>query len=560
VVGASLRSPGENTAVTTNPYPTLEQEGIRLRGPLLPGFEEILTPEALRFVAMLHRRFDQKRRGLLRRRQTVQKRLDAGWRPSFREETANIRDGNWTVEPIPADLQDRRVEITGPVDRKMIIHALNSGARVFMADFEDSTSPTWENVIGGQIHLRDAVRRSIEFPSPDGGPPLRLNDEIATLVVRPRGWHLPEWHVNVDGRAVSGALFDFGLFFFHNARELIARGSGPYFYLPKLEDHREARVWNEVFVRAQRALKIPAGTIKATVLIETILAAFEMHEILFALREHAAGLNCGRWDYIFSFIKKFSARPEFVLPDRVQVTMDRHFLHSYTRLVVQTCHRRRAYAIGGMAAQIPVRADAAANRIALEKVVADKTREVNDGHDGTWVAHPGLVRIVTDIFHEGMPGPHQLGRLCEDVHVVAEDLLSVPEGTITEAGLRLNLNVGIIYLESWLRGKGCVPIHNLMEDAATAEISRSQVWQWLRHGAHLADGRAVTIELYRRLLEDESAKLRDEVGERRWAEGRYVKAIEILDALMTARKFVPFMTIPAYDALLGLEGKEPATP
>ncbi len=531
----------------------LEGKGIQLRGAMHPGFEEILTPEALQLVAMLHRRFDKKRRGLLRRRDRVQKKLDAGWLPDFLPATANIRQGDWTVGPIPADLQDRRVEITGPVDRKMVIHALNSGARVFMADFEDATSPTWTNLIQGQLNLRDAVARTIEFAPPDGGPVLRLNSRVATLVVRPRGWHLDEAHCLVDGEPVSASLFDFGLFFFHNARRLVAGGSGPYFYLPKLEDHREARVWNEVFIRAQRALRIPLGSIKATVLIETVLAAFEMHEILFALRDHAAGLNCGRWDYIFSFIKKFRSRPDFVLPDRGQVTMDCPFLRAYTQLVVQTCHRRRAHAIGGMAAQIPVRADAEANREAMERVVADKTREVNDGHDGTWVAHPGLVGVVTEIFDAGLAGPNQLHRLRDELRVGAADLLAVPRGTITEAGLRRNIYVAIVYLEAWLGGRGCVPIHHLMEDAATAEISRSQIWQWVRHRALLQDGRPVTVKLYHALRDQELAVIQGEVGEARWSRGRHLGAAALMDRLTESPELVPFMTVPAYEELLTTE-------
>ncbi len=540
--------------MAATPLAELEEQGIQIRGAMLPGFEEILTPDALRFVAMLHRRFDRLRRHLLKQRSYVQTRLNDGWRPEFPVETAGVRTGEWTVGPVPPDLQDRRVEITGPVDRKMIIHALNSGARAFMADFEDATSPTWENIVRGQINLRDAVHRTIEHHSTKDGQVLRLNSQTATLLVRPRGLHLPEYHVVVDERPVSGSLFDFGLFFFHNAAPLLARGSGPYFYLPKLENHHEARFWNDVFARAQRSLGIPHGTIKATVLIETILAAFEMDEILFALRDHAAGLNCGRWDYIFSVIKKFQAHPEFVLPDRSTVTMDRHFLRSYTQLVVKTCHRRGAHAIGGMAAQIPVKADADANRIAMEKVVLDKTREVNDGHDGTWVAHPGLVSVVTEIFNTGMPGANQVARQREDVNVGADDLLRMPEGSVTERGVRTNIEVGVLYLESWLRGQGCVPIHHLMEDAATAEISRSQLWQWVRHGATLADGQRMTADLYGRFRDDETAKLRDTVGEERWSDGQFERATRLLDRLITVPQCVEFLTLPAYKELLAIEG------
>ncbi|MEP6571983.1 MAG: malate synthase A [Gemmatimonadota bacterium] len=536
------------------PLAELALEGIILRGPMLPGFDEILTPDAFRFLAMLHRRFERKRQSLLRAREMIEADLDDGRFPDFLDETAAIRSGDWSVEPVPDDLQDRRVEITGPVERKMIIHALNSGAQVFMADFEDATSPTWENVVRGQCNLYDAVRRTIEVRSERDGSTLKLNPTTAVLVVRPRGWHLPEWHVVIDGRPMSASLFDFGLYFFHNAKTLLASGTGPYFYLPKLENHLEARLWNEVFTRAQRWHDVPVGSIKATVLIETILAAFEMDEILFALREHAAGLNCGRWDYIFSTIKKFRAHPRFVLPDRSKVTMDRHFLRSYTQLVVKTCHRRGAHAIGGMAAQIPVKADPEAHRLAMEKVIADKTREVHDGHDGTWVAHPALVPIVRAIFDEGMRGPNQLFVSRADVEVSAQDLLDTPSGPVTESGVRLNIDVGMRYLEAWLRGQGCVPIYNLMEDAATAEISRSQLWQWIRHHACLEDGRVIDARLYGDFRDDVVHALRADLGEERWGQSQFEQAIELLDRLVLSPQFTPFLTLPAYDRLLKNEG------
>ena len=446
---------------------------------------EILTPEASRFLTRMAREFEPRRRELLERRRDRQMAIDRGALPGFLPETAYIRESEWAVAPIPRDLRDRRVEITGPVERKMIINALNSGASVFMADFEDSNSPTWTNNLEGQANLRDAVDGTISYLSPEGKR-YQLNDRVATLLVRPRAWHLDERHFLVDGEPISGSLFDFGLYLFHNAQPLIHKGTGPYFYLPKLESHLEARLWNDVFCFAQDELGIPRGTIRATVLIETILAAFEMDEILYELREHSSGLNCGRWDYIFSFIKKFRNRPDFVLPDRSTLTMEKHFLKSYVELLIQTCHRRGIHAMGGMAAQIPIKNNPAANEKALEKVRQDKLREVTAGHDGTWVAHPGLVQIAKEVFDQHMKEPNQIGRCREDVHVNASDLLAVTEGKITEEGLRWNIDVGLQYLESWLRGSGCVPIYNLMEDAATAEICRSQVWQWIKHGASLA--------------------------------------------------------------------------
>jgi len=519
----------------------VHSEGLEVHAPL-QGFEDILTPEARRFLTTLARACEPRRQELLARRAERQRRLEAGELPDFLDETRPVRQGDWTVAPTPADLLDRRVEITGPVDRKMIINALNSGARVYMADFEDSNAPTWRNNLEGQLNLRDAVRGTIDYTSPEGKR-YALAPRIATLMVRPRGWHLDEKHVTVDGRPISGSLFDFGLFFFHNAAALIAKGTGPYFYLPKLESHLEARLWNDVFNLAQDETHIPRGTIRATVLIETILAAFEMDEILFELRDHSAGLNCGRWDYIFSFIKKFRHRAEFVLPDRARVTMDRHFLRSYVDLLIQICHRRGAHAMGGMAAQIPIKHDPAANEAALEKVRQDKLREVRAGHDGTWVAHPGLVPIAAEAFNTAMPGPNQLHVKREDVRVTARDLLAVPEGEITAAGLRTNVDVGIQYLESWLRGLGCVPIYNLMEDAATAEISRTQVWQWVRHGVPLADGRRVDAALVEQTIAAELAKLGAGGG------GRFPLAAELFRRISTAPECPEFLTQVAYEYL-----------
>src|SRR5579864_4836356 len=469
--------------------------GVEITGAASPQTEQILTPQALQFVVDLERKFGPRRRELLAARVARQARLDAGERPDFPRETAEIRNSKWTVSPLPADLLDRRVEITGPVDRKMVINALNSGASVYMADFEDANTPTWSNLIEGHVNLRDAVRRTITYSDPTSGKAYQLNPKIAVLLVRPRGWHLPEKHVLVDGEPMSGSLFDFGLFFWHNVKEQLARGTGPYFYLPKMESHLEARLWNDVFLYAQDTLGVKRGTIKGTVLIETILATFEMDEILYELREHSSGLNCGRWDYIFSAIKKFRNIPDYILPDRAQVTMTTHFMRSYSLLAIKTCHRRNAHAIGGMAAQIPIKNDPKANEEALARVRADKKREATDGHDGTWVAHPGLVAIALEEFDAVMKGPNQIDRKREDVHSTAADLLAVPDGQITEAGLRNNISVSLQYLESWLQGIGCVPIFNLMEDAATVEIARSQIWQWLHHPKGvLSDGRKVNID------------------------------------------------------------------
>jgi malate synthase len=500
----------------------------------------VLSPDARSFLSKLARKFELRRQDLLARRRIVQQELNHGKLPDFLPETESIRHAEWRVAPIPRDLHDRRVEITGPVDRKMIINALNSGASVFMADFEDSNSPTWQNNIEGQQNLYDAVRGTISFTSPEGKKYL-LNENRATLFVRPRGWHLDEKHYDVDGKPISASLFDFGLFFFHNAVELLSRGTGPYFYLPKLENHLEARLWNDVFNFSQDELGIPRGSIRATVLIETILAAFEMDEILYELRDHSAGLNCGRWDYIFSFIKKFQNRPDFVLPNRSEVTMERHFLSSYVNLLIKTCHRRGIHAMGGMAAQIPIRGDEQANEIALEKVRQDKLREVKAGHDGTWVAHPGLVPIAKDIFDQYMPEPNQISRKYTGPEITAKDLLTVPTGTITEKGLRWNIDVGLRYLLSWIQGLGCVPIYNLMEDAATAEICRAQIWQWIRHGAKLQDGRTVTRELVSELIDEEKKRLPQDVT--------LDKAVQLLHGLMTAKDFPEFLTLSSYELL-----------
>jgi malate synthase len=500
---------------------------------------QILTPDASAFLTRLAREFEPRRQELLSRRHIRQQQIDAGQMPAFLSETASTREKEWTVAPIPQDLLDRRVEITGPVDRKMIINALNSGANVFMADFEDSNSPTWQNNLEGQLYLRDAVEGTISYVSPEGKR-YALNPHMATLMVRPRGWHLDERHFTVDGKPISASLFDFGLYFFHNAKQLIRKGTGPYFYLPKMESHLEARLWNDVFCYTQDELGIPRGTIRATVLIETILAAFEMDEILYELREHSAGLNCGRWDYIFSFIKKFRNRPDFVLPDRSVVTMDKHFLKSYVDLLIRTCHRRGIHAMGGMAAQIPIKNDPEANEKALDKVRQDKLREVHAGHDGTWVAHPGLVSIAKEIFDANMKEANQIGRRRDDVHVTVKDLLAVTEGEITEEGLRWNIDVGLQYLESWLCGSGCVPIYNLMEDAATAEICRAQVWQWVRHGAKLSDGRPVTGEMVRDVIAEQKNKLKG---------SRVSEAAEIFERMMTSPDFAEFLTLVAYDYL-----------
>ncbi len=522
--------------------------GLEVVGPVDEAYAAILNDEALGFVSELCREFAPRVDELLRRREQRQRAIDAGNMPDFLPETRDIRESAWQVTTVPSDLEDRRVEITGPTDRKMIINALNSGARVFMADCEDSLTPTWDNVIRGQINLRDAVNRTVEFDA--AGKHYSLGDKIATLIVRPRGWHLPEKHILMHGRPVPGALVDFGLYLFHNATELKKRGTGPYFYLPKLESHLEARLWSDVFKFAESKSVVGTGEIKATVLIETILAAFEMDEILYELRDHIVGQNCGRWDYIFSFIKKFNRYAEFVLPDRAEVTMDTHFLRSYSRLLIQTCHRRGAYAIGGMAAQIPIRNDAEANDQALKKVRADKEREVRDGHDGTWVAHPGLVPLATEIFDEHMPGPNQLERRLDDVHISAADLLQVVKGKITEAGLRNNINVAVQYMAAWLGGNGCVPLNNLMEDAATAEISRAQLWQWVHQETGVLDeGRNITYGLFKTLMREEMGKIREAIGESAFDNGHYRRAAALLDDITRDHNFAPFLTTIAYDEI-----------
>ncbi len=522
---------------------------LQITGRILPEFERILTSEALDFVALLEDRFGERRQELLQKRMARQARLDAGEMPDFLPETAEIRRSDWQVASIPADLMDRRVEITGPVDRKMVINALNSGANMYMADFEDSHSPTWQDTIHGQINLSDAIDGTITFTNPNGKF-YELNDTIATLLVRPRGWHLDEKHVLLNGRPISASLFDFGLFFFHNAKKLIGKGSGPYFYLPKLENHLEARLWNDVFVLAQELLGVPQGTIRATVLIENILAAFEMHEILYELRDHSAGLNCGRWDYIFSAIRKFRNHPNFVLPDRAEVTMTSHMMRSYSLLLIQTCHKRGIHAMGGMAAQIPIKNNPEANEAALAKVRADKKREAEDGHDGTWVAHPALVAIAKEEFDKVMTGPNQIDRLREDVKITAEDLLVVPEGKITEAGLRTNIDVGIQYMAAWLDGNGCVPIYNLMEDAATAEISRAQVWQWLHNpGTKLADGRAITPELIHEMVPAVLQQIKSQVGAEQFEQGKYRDAGQLFKEIIIGKTFTEFLTLPAYEYL-----------
>ncbi len=519
--------------------------GVEIEGPPCEGSEAVLTPGALEFVASLARRFGRRRDDLLARRSERQAAIDAGRMPDFLPETAEVRRAEWTVAPVPPLLQDRRVEITGPVDRKMIINGLNSGASIFMADFEDSNSPTFENCVAGQANLRDAVRGTIGYVSPEGKR-YALREKTATLVVRPRGWHLDERHMRVDGRPVPAALFDFGLFFFHNVDELLARGAGPYFYLPKLENHLEARLWNDVFLFAQASLGIPRGVVKATVLIEHVLAAFEMDEILYELRDHVAGLNCGRWDYIFSFIKTFRNRRDLVLGDRANVTMTAHFLRSYSLLLIDTCHRRGAHAMGGMAAQIPIASDPDANVRALEKVRLDKEREANDGHDGTWVAHPALVPLAREVFDRHMPGPSQIHRRVTGLNVTAADLLGVPDGSITGEGVRTNVEVSLHYLEAWLRGKGCVPIRHLMEDAATVEISRAQLWQWVRHGAKLSDGRRIDALYVRERIRTALDAARGAMGAG-YAASRFDLAAKLFEEIALEDGFPPFLTLRAYE-------------
>jgi malate synthase len=515
-------------------------------GPAAAG--DVLTPSALGFVNEIADRFGEERLAILARRAALQRQFDAGALPEFPAETRALRESDWRVGAIPADLLDRRVEITGPPDRKMVINALNSGANVFMADFEDSLCPTWANLVEGQANLMQAVRRTLTHEAP-GGKSYRLDEKTAVLVVRPRGWHLPEKHWLHGDEPIAGAFMDFGLYLHHNAAELLRRGSGPYFYLPKLENRFEARLWARVIEHSERHLGLPRGSVKVTVLIETITAAFEIDEILHELREWVVGLNCGRWDYIFSFIKKFGHRPGFVLPDRGSVTMTTHFLRSYSQLVIQRCHRRGAFAMGGMAAQIPIKGDTDANDRALARVRADKEREAGDGHDGTWVAHPGLVPVAREVFDRLMPGPNNLGRLREDVAVGRADLLAVPQGQVTRAGLRNNIDVGIRYLAAWLGGNGCVPIHHLMEDAATAEISRAQLWQWVRHKTALEDGTAVTLEGVREEAQSVLGEIRRETGNDAFRDGHYERAAGLLDRLTAAAEFAPFLTLNAYDEI-----------
>ncbi|MBI3500332.1 MAG: malate synthase A [Bacteroidetes bacterium] len=525
-------------------------KGIEINAPVLDAHMSILTTDALEFIAHLHRRFNVRRKQLLAKRFERQQEIDKGIFPSFLPETKHIRESEWTVAPLSKDLLDRRVEITGPVDRKMIINALNSGANVFMADFEDSTSPTWNNIIEGQINLRDAVSGTITYYNNANGKTYRLNEKTAVLFVRPRGWHMEEKHFLVDDEFISASIFDFGLYFYHNVHELLKKGTAPYFYLPKIESHLEARLWNEIFTEAQKLLNIPLGTIKATVLIETILASFEMDEILFELRQHSAGLNCGRWDYIFSFIKKFRAHSDFVLPERSQVTMTTHFLRSYSQLLIQTCHKRNVHAMGGMAAQIPIKNDEETNLIALEKVCTDKEREAKDGHDGTWVAHPALVPIAKEIFNKHMPSQNQIHVKREDVKVSAKDLVQIPEGTITEEGIITNIDVAIQYIASWLRGTGCVPIYNLMEDAATAEISRTQIWQWLHNkNVKLSDGRIFSFDIYETIVPKAIAKIKNLVGEKSFRDEKYEEAFMLFNRMVNANHLHDFLTTLAYQQL-----------
>lgn len=524
-------------------------QGLEISATISSEYAQILTVEALEFVVKLQRTFNQRRLELLTLREERQKQIDLGKLPDFLPETKEVRESDWVAAPIPADLQDRRVEITGPVERKMIINALNSGAKVFMADFEDSNSPTWANNIEGHINLRDAIKRTISYVNPDNGKAYQLNEKTAVLLVRPRGWHLPEKHVKVDGELMSGSLFDFGLYFFHNVKQLLANGSGPYFYLPKMESYLEARLWNDVFVLAQNELGIPQGTIKVTCLIETITATFELHEIIYELKEHIAGLNCGRWDYIFSYIKKLRNLPGYVLPDRGQVTMAVPFMDAYSRLVIQTCHKHRIHAVGGMSAFIPIKNNEAANNEAIEKVRQDKLREVKNGHDGTWVAHPGLVKVAMDVFNENMPTPNNYHMTRKEDVITQKDLLTPPAGTITEGGLRMNINVGILYIESWLRGIGAAALHNLMEDAATAEISRTQVWQWIKNACQLEDGRTVTYDLFKQILPSELENIKAYVGEAAYNQPTMAKAIAMFDSLVQQGDYKEFLTLPAYQEI-----------
>jgi len=547
VLSLEIRIFANMEVVEKNTY--TEIKDIAITGSFKPEYAAILTEDALQFIKALHQKFNSTRLGLLEKRKTSQQQIDLGNFPGFLPETKHIRDDDWKVAELPKDLLDRRVEITGPVNRKMVINALNSGAKIFMADFEDSNAPSWDNNMQGQINLRDAINKTITFYNAAKDKNYALNDEVATLMVRPRGWHLEEKHLKINEEKVSGGLLDFGLYFFHNVQSLLKNGSGPYFYLPKLEHYLEARLWNEVFVFAQEYLNIPQKTIKATVLIETILASFQLHEILFELKDHSAGFNCGRWDYIFSFIKRFRNQEGFVFPDRALVGMTVPCMKAYSQLVIQTCHKRGVHAMGGMAAQIPIKNDEAANKKAIDKVKADKLREVKDGHDGTWVAHPGLVKVAMDIFDEHMPQANQIDNLRTDVQIEAGDLLEVPKGKITKAGLQQNINVGILYIESWLRGNGAAAIHHLMEDAATAEISRTQVWQWLHKEVALEDGTKVTKALVHQMIEEEIPIIKNYVGKENYTNGKFKKAIELFTQLVEQTDYEEFLTIPAYEYL-----------
>src|SRR5882724_5534415 len=546
-------SPTRRLDVTFMPMSKLARpKGVEVLAPVTEPQADILSPDALDFFAKLQREFNPRRLDLLRKRALRQQEIDRGDMPNFFPDTASVRNGNWQVLSVPPDLENRRVEITGPVDRKMVINALNSGANCYMADLEYAHSPTWEGTLDGQQNLRDAVRGALEYVSPEGKL-YRLNEKIATLLVRPRGWHLPEKHLFVDGAPASASLFDFALYFFHNARHRVQNRSGIYFYLPKLEHYLEARLWNDVFIRAQELLEIPRGSTKATVLIEHILATFQMEEILYELREHSAGLNCGRWDYLFSYIKKFARKEEFIVPDRAQVTMTAPFMRAYALSCIKICHKRGAFAMGGMAANIPIKTDPLANEKALQKVREDKRREATDGHDGTWVAHPGLVQIAREEFDKVLGQKlNQIDRQREDVHVTPEQLVEVPKGTITEEGLRLNIRVGIQYIEAWLGGLGCVPLYNLMEDAATAEISRTQVWQWVHNPRGvLEDGRKVTVQLVREITKDELERIRQERGEQRFQQGHFPEATRVFDELVASENLPEFLTLKAYELLEG---------
>lgn len=542
--------------VKTSPWRTAMSQqydcpnGVTITGEFKEAYADILTKEAIEFLAKLHRNFDATRKELINRRVTRQEELDAGKLPDFLPETKAIRESDWVVAPVPQDLQDRRTEITGPTDRKMVINALNAGAKMYMADFEDSNTPTWDNQVSGQINMRDAVRKTISFTN-DAGKSYSLNEETATLLIRPRGWHLTEAHVVVDGEPMSGSLFDFGLYFFHNAKERLSQNSGVYFYLPKMESHLEARLWNDVFVFSQNDVDIPQGSVKATVLIETIMASFEMDEILYELKEHSAGLNCGRWDYIFSCIKKFRHQENFILADRNVVTMTSPFMRAYSLLLIKTCHKRGAFAMGGMAAQIPIKNDETSNQAAIDKVRTDKEREVTDGHDGTWVAHPGLVKIAQDEFDKVMKTPNQISKQRPDVDISASDLIEFkPSGPITEEGLRANINIGIQYIGAWIAGTGCVPIFNLMEDAATAEISRAQIWHWIRSPLGvLEDGRKVTRELFSSLIPEELEKIKGMLGAN-YKNGRYAEGANMFEKLTLDDEFVEFLTLPAYEEIV----------